>query len=153
MLYGLLVRLTELPAEQPSTPWDSVLRNAIIEGHLLHTRNLIDFFLPGVTRRDDILVKDFLREAWTPEVLEADRLTLLKPEIDKRLAHLTRERHIEFDGWRSIIITGDLMELVSQFLTRIREISTHLDPQLSDAVRAQNYFDADYGDQYRSALH
>jgi hypothetical protein len=148
MVYVLLHHLTEPPVGEPIPEWEIVYRNALVESHLIHTRVLTEFFLQGEARSDDIVVSDFVDAAWTPNGPELDRLKDLMPEVHKRLAHLTRRRHVEFPGWYSVLITGDLMILVSEFLDRIGEESPVLDPGLDHALKARDYFLADYGDEY-----
>jgi hypothetical protein len=150
MVYVLLHHLKDLPVEEPLPEWETVYRNALVESHLLHTRVLTEFFLQQASRPDDIIVSDFIDGAWAPDGQELDRLKALMPEIHKRLAHLTRHRHEEFPGWYSVLITGDLMTLVSQFLDRIGKDSPRLNPGLDHAVKTRDYFLADYGDEYRA---
>jgi len=150
MLQTLYIHIAErlpLPAIDSQ---DTVERNALLEAHLIHSRNLIDFFLPGAKRDDDILLSDFVEDLWTPSGLPAERLGNLRIEIHKRLVHLTRRRSIDFTGWPSLLITGDLMNLVRQFLDNFRTSSPELGEWLTSTATSCQYFEADYGDEYRS---
>jgi hypothetical protein len=139
MLQGLLILLSELPPELPTAPWDAAQRNALIEAHILHARNLIDFFLPGSSRRDDIRMSDFLDSEWLIIGAEKDRLAGLKPHMDKRLAHLTRQRHDEFRGWVSIVIAADLMKLNEDFVRRFAHEMPEQVDWFREAVVAQGH--------------
>jgi hypothetical protein len=149
MVYVLLNHLKEPPIGKAPPEWEIVYRNALVESHLLHTRVLTEFFLHGATRSDDIVVGDFVDGDWTPDGPELERLKVIMPEISKRMAHLTRHRRTAFPQWNPVLITGDLMNLVSQFLERIKQESPQLNPGLDHSVKARDYFLADYGDEYR----
>ena len=87
------------------------------------------FLLRGDGRPDDIKTSDFLDKEWYPTGVHVDRLSEAVTELDKRLAHLTRQRHKPFEGWMSSLITGDLMCLNDEFLAQLegREAATWFD--------------------------
>lgn len=149
MLYVLLHHLHELPTEGVRADWEVVYANALVESHLIHTRVLSEFLLETAAQPDDIVISDFLHGEWAPQGDETERLRRRLPEIHKRLAHLTRRRHVEFPGWPSLLITGDVMCVVSQFLVRVSTDAPELVTGLKGATLARDYFNADYGVQYR----
>jgi hypothetical protein len=141
MLQTLNVHINERLSSPATDDQDTVERNALLEAHLIHARNLIEFFIPGATRDDDILLIDFVDKQWSPTGPETERLGVLKVEIDKRLAHLTRLRHFDFGGWPSLLITGDLMILVHQFVSKFRQENAGLEEWFQEASAAQMYFE------------
>ena len=152
MIQTLNIHIDERLPLPAADPQDTVERNALLEAHLIHSRNLIDFFFPGSIRDDDILLSDFVDDLWTPSGPSVERLGIFRIEIHKRLVHLTRHRNIDFTGWPSLLITGDLMTLVREFLDVFRQTNPELGEWLMTTATAQEYFHADYRDDYHAVV-
>jgi hypothetical protein len=131
MLLASLNLTLESPGEGSTNASERAAANAYLESYLVHVRNLIEFFLsPARTRDDDILASDFLESAWTPSGEHVDRLRGLVDEIHKRLSHLTRRRHVDFE-YEVLRTTADLVRLNNDFQ---RQLSTG-DPSAADWFR------------------
>jgi hypothetical protein len=100
------------------------LKNAYLEAYLVHVRVLIAFFLAKPQKRNDISMHDFLPSPWIPTGTHVDRLKSVKPELDTRLAHLTRRRHDRFAGYPIPSSTRDLLRLHDEFENRIGGIGS-----------------------------
>ena len=152
MLACLLVNIMEEATIETGAPWDRVGFNAVIESHLLHARNLIDFFVPTAPRKDDVLVSHFLETPLRTSGVEIDRLKVIRLEIHKRLAHLTQHRRTNYDGWSSLIITGDLMTLVEQFLQTFRIEQRQLVGWFVECAKVNDNFQSDFSEEYLEAV-
>jgi hypothetical protein len=149
MLMSMLNGLSNLPIGTPTELWNTASRNSVIENFAIHARVLIAFFWPAAPRADNIVFSDFedpLVDFSDPRI---DRLLNLTPEIDKRMAHLTRHRNADFSGWIPLLITGDLMENVDQFLRQIKYEHPVVTSWFDWADRATTNYKLDYRTQYR----
>jgi hypothetical protein len=149
MVQGLLPWLEEQIQTDSKEPWDVTLSNATMEASLIHVRNVFEFYFPKNRRADDITSRDFVAPAWKPSGSSVDRLSLLIEEIHKRLAHLTRRRHTPFDGWRLLVMAGDVLEMNDQFLERL---SREKRPWFDQALKASQAFNLNWGGTYRATL-
>lgn len=70
-------------------PTNADVHNVLLEGVLLHSRNLIDFLGPWPHQKDDILPEDFVAD-WDTSLLQVSSAT--RTAIHKHLAHLTWTR-------------------------------------------------------------
>jgi hypothetical protein len=82
-----------IDAHAPAVLDPGLIRNALVEAHLLHARALIEFFIETKSPQPgDILRTQFATE-WSPQPAEAvRRLATFKRTINKHLAHLTWDR-------------------------------------------------------------
>ncbi len=81
-----MVSMTLLLNRQPA---NGDVHNALLEGTLLHARNLLDFLGPWKHLKDDIVPEDFVA-GWDPSHLHVADAT--RTAINKHLAHLTWTR-------------------------------------------------------------
>ena len=93
---------------------------ALIEALLVHVRVLTSFFYPTGRRHSDDIYGDALAgESPNETSNEGQRLTDLRKELDKRLAHLTRGRRDAYKGYRLVVIIGDLLVVHQWFIDRL----------------------------------
>lgn len=104
--------------------------NAFLESLLLHTRNLIDFFLWAKPWPDDLHRMHYHpAKDWNPAPQDAARnLQALRDPLHKRLAHLTWAEH---DSWDHATIARDLVSLAEAWH---HALSATADPALSDVL-------------------
>jgi hypothetical protein len=85
MLYAAAVEMT-MPHSPP-------VNHLVQEAFLIHTRNLLSFFLLGGSNRDDdITIATFCQKVQVPDKEEAKQL---RNAIDKTVAHLTKSRIVD----------------------------------------------------------
>jgi hypothetical protein len=109
---------------------DRVARNAFLEVHLLHARNVIEF-LTRSGQRSSIRRVDF-RAEWKPAPSDSvDRLNDHYVVMHTRLAHLTwdRVRREEVD-WPSVRLAMDVLAVARSW----GESLAVLDPEFSEMV-------------------
>jgi hypothetical protein len=94
---------------------------ALLEAHLMHTRNLIEFFLEG--RRGTIHCSDFLDQPWTPPRSPAvKRLRDAMEPINQYVAHLDRARSQQSsESWHYPEIADDLIFVMAQFVGKVEK--------------------------------
>jgi hypothetical protein len=106
----------------------AVLRDALLEAHLIHARNALEFLAPKDPRPDDVVASDLVREdaPWDPGL--PDDLKRVISAIGKHLAHLTwvRVTHPE-PVWTPLELAQDVLDLASSW-------SEHLDPDLATDI-------------------
>ena len=132
-------RLMKEHAMKPLAGWNIYIANAYLEAYLVHARNLIEFFLTAPTK-DNISAVGFLENGWTPSGPHVDRLKLLKEALHKRLSHLTRTRHQEFEGYRDLQTTVGLVRLSNDFHRRITSDCPEAVEWFADARRSIESF-------------
>ncbi len=111
----LSVRSSLLAADQRSA---ACLQNLLLEGFVLHLRNIVDFFFPGRTRPDDVVAADFCAEGvWQPELPR--KLQEARRRANKELAHLTSKRKPGVDaskGWDLVGLSEEVHALMRLFV-------------------------------------
>jgi len=101
------------------------LKNAVIESGLLHARILIEFFTDN-PKADDCSVKHFFQDKQDrlSEVKNtlSEYLKNLKIPLNKRLAHITKQRISitqEEKSWDIPRVTSEIEETMSAFINRL----------------------------------
>jgi hypothetical protein len=104
-----------------------VMKNALLEAFLVHTRNLIDFlYSKKGTKPDDIVIDDFYGVAphlQTALPAKSEALIYIEPRINKFVSHLTYKR-IETaptPEWPYPEITDELNMLINIFVISLPE--------------------------------
>lgn len=86
--------------------------NALVEGQLLHARNIIEFLLRrprGTPGKQDLLRTDFGKD-WTPSPTGATaRLNQHYEHINRHLSHLSWERIDGAKKWKYKTISDDVL--------------------------------------------
>lgn len=121
-------------------PKPQVVRNALVESRLLHTRSLIEFFF-WKPQSDDVSLSSWFAEGSAEfrcfrGFAHKSDLKTEKKNIDKRLAHLTEKRIGEIvRAWDPVHIRW-LNKLMLKFVELARD---RVDPTLHDlAAKYQN---------------
>ena len=107
----------------------SNLSNVLIESFVLHSRNIIDFYLIEETKKqeDDVIALDFKTKTnrWNRIVKEHySTLNAIKIRANKELAHLTRKRKngITTDkGWDHEEIYSIIYEIITTFISELED--------------------------------
>ena len=108
-------------AQQPRNNQEIADRNALLEGFLLHARNLIHF-LWGRDKQDDVLASHFFddRRDWEDHCPQMSQfLKDQRPKINKRLAHLTYARLKMDPRWDIPRIQAEIERGLDKFLQSV----------------------------------
>ncbi len=111
----------ETRAQKSTDNQDIAYRNALLEGFLLHARNLIHF-LWGRDKQDDVLASHFFNDKrfWEnhrPQMSQFLTDQLLK--INKRLTHLTYARLKIDQHWDMPKISKEIEQCLDKFLRSV----------------------------------
>lgn len=89
-MYNGLIRI--LTGLNPTLTKPLTLRNALVESHATHLRNLIDFLGHPKPQPTDVVAADFISDGpWDSKTI-ADELKDLRTRANKEVAHLTSQR-------------------------------------------------------------
>lgn len=126
-------------------------QNVYIESFCIHARNMIEVLVPRPAD-DTIRMTDFLLDEPIDTSPEAARLRADRPKIHHRIAHPSRGRHKDFDGWPVLRITGDLIVLLKRFVERIEDARPELRPAFNRSMGVVDAFRLAFAASYAHAL-
>jgi hypothetical protein len=92
-------------------------KNPVIEVALLHLRILSRFFL-NYKEDDDITGRDYV-QGWKPSTCAKALLDEYRGPINKRLAHLSRQRAQEQRPWPRISFETEIKSLIKSFVEKL----------------------------------
>jgi len=137
--------LFTLPFDAGSQELAFVLRNVVIEGIGNHARNLIDFFYPRDTVKDnDVIAADYFPRgvlpSTFPSINDAQTLECARRRADKELAHLTTARMSGAPPekqWPTQDIAAELLGLLQEFVMTAEHIHPDLKAYIETRVAEQ----------------
>jgi hypothetical protein len=100
----------------PEFQSDPISRTIHLESFLIHARNLIDF-LEGCGRKNDITCSDFIDDHGNPINPQVTFSKDIKENINKHLAHITKNRLDFKPMWSCSILRNQINQELSKFLT------------------------------------
>jgi len=97
-----------------------MLHRALVESHLIHTRNMLDFLYPDPckARTNDVIADDYFDDPdeWEQVRPRIQDLGQLQSRISKLLAHLTYYRQKLDRNWYSQPVTDQIVAAFEKFL-------------------------------------
>lgn len=109
-------------------PDNQYMTNIILESFVLHSRNLIDFFLLNKkVKIDDVIALDYHTKSRTWfKIVEKHQtfLKMIKHRADKELAHMTLKRKygiLDEKSWDYETIYSVLKEIINQFINDLED--------------------------------
>lgn len=126
MLNWAAKRLNET-GEETDLTGPSPERNSIIECHLLHLRNLVEFFSSPRPRVDDIVAVDYLSQ-WSV----GDRANVLSSAwdgVNKRISHVTTAR-VDTNSW--LRVQSSWQAAHNTVVELWRQFQEQLDPSIRE---------------------
>jgi hypothetical protein len=113
--------------------------NLLVEGTVLHFRNLCDFFYPPVKfNGDDVTAKDYVPSWGNPDLPES--LNGARIRANKELAHLTTRRRADLSdkSWDRELqeLTIALRPVIEDFIERVSSTQIKLSADTIAALRS-----------------
>jgi hypothetical protein len=116
---------------------NTIIKYALIESFVIHTRNLLDFLYKDPIKDDDIRAGYFLddQEIWQSKRPEKSRfLGDISHRANKEVAHLTSTRYdvnkIEGEPWPYLRIRNEINQIFREFL----QLAQYLSPEIKSAM-------------------
>lgn len=113
---------------------NTIIKYALIESFVIHTRNLLGF-LYSRPIKDDVAARDFLDDQEIEQLPEkSDFLKKIHCRADKEVVHLTNARYdvnkIEGEPWPYLRIRNEINQIFREFL----QLAQHLSPEIKSAM-------------------
>lgn len=134
-----------------------VLKNAVLESFLVHTRNVIDF-LWKKGYKDDIVSSFFCSSEWSrADKISNDKISgysidKFEKMIHKQIAHLTVRRTQENGktSWQFVKISCDIAGFIAEFLKEADKLGQSYKSSIEKSI---NQFKAKYCDNNNTSVH
>jgi len=137
---------------------DYIVKNAILESFLLHTRIIIEFLSKKKPyHSNDMNYEDFLPNRKEPFICEFDSKSM-KNRIDKEIIHLTKNRYEdEKKKWSVPDIVCCLIKYLSQFLDEVESTKVDFDEKYKKEIKdeiddLEKSFCENKSNEYRSQV-
>jgi len=114
---------------------DYIVKNALLESFLLHTRIIIEFLSKKKSHTNDINYEDFLPNRKEPFICDFDSKSM-KDRINKEIIHLTKNRYEdEKSKWSVQDIVCCLIKYLSQFLDEVESTKVDFDEKYKKEIK------------------